>query len=96
MVTSAVSSSLIVTVSLFGGPDRDVGIARRDAVERDGDRLVVFQQIVVDHGDVDRGRGRPGRDRDDTGQGRVIAVGRGIAGDRVADHRVGIAGLARG
>ena len=32
----------------------------------------------------------------DTGQGRVIAVGRGIAGDRVADHRVGIAGLGEG
>ncbi len=38
------------------GAKTDLGIARRDGVERDGDELVVFQQTVIEDGHVD-GRG---------------------------------------
>ena len=91
MVTIAVSSSVIVTVSLTVAPrlmsasPEVIPVSVTVTVSLSSSRLssITVTSIVAVVALAEN--------RDRAGERRVVAAGRGIAADRVADHRVGIA-----
>ncbi len=73
--------------------DRDIRVTAGDARERQRDRFVVFEQAVIEHGNIDCSGGAASQDRDRTRQWGEVGTARRIATHRIGDNRIGVADL---